>query len=394
MRILILSHMYPRLHNPVGGIFVHEQVRALRTQGIDARVATGGPCWLQTLNPWRIAAALRAYRAQQPAWATWDTVPVIEFTYLCGFLFRPTIHSLTYVHGFRRVMARLRKEFPFDLVHAHTSFLDGAAGLLAARAYGCPLLITEHTGPFDLLTRNAFMRYRTRRSVIGASRVLAVSSSLRQTMLAQLALSPDCIDVLPNGVDPSVFCPDANQPHASEVIRVLWVGHYVEVKRVDYLVRAFARALRSRPRLRLSLLGDGPDRGKISALVADLGLTAQVEFLPATDRAGVARAMRAHNFVAVSSATETFSLVTLEALACGVPVLSTACGGPQDLIVHPWLGSIVSNDLEGLTSGLVDMADRAGSDDAAKLHAYVRDRFSWDAIAGRLIETYRGLCAS
>ena len=121
--------------------------------------------------------------------------------------------------------------------------------------------------------------------------------------------------------------------------------------------------------MRLSLLGDGPDRGKIASLVADLGLAAQVEFLPATDRAGVANAMRAHDFLAVLSATETFSLVTLEALACGVPVLSTACGGPQDLITQPWLGSIVSNDLEGLTSGLVDMADRAGGDGAAKLHA-------------------------
>ena len=201
LRILILSHMYPRLKNPVGGIFVHEQVRALRARGIDARVATGGPCWVQTLHPRRIGATLRAYHAQQPAWTTWDTVPVIEFSYLCGFLFRPTVHTLTYVHGFRRLLTRLRDEFSFDIVHAHTSFLDGAAGLMAARAHGCPLLITEHTGPFDLLTRNAFMRYRTRRSAIGASRVLAVSNSLRQTMLAQLSLTPDRIGVLPNGVD-------------------------------------------------------------------------------------------------------------------------------------------------------------------------------------------------
>lgn len=387
--------MYPRTHNPVGGIFVHEQVRALRARGIDARVATGGPCWVQTLNPRRIGAALRAYRAQEPAWTAWGTVPVIEFAYLCGFLFRPTIHTLTYVRGFRRLMRRLHDEFPFDLVHAHTSFLDGAAGLMAARAYGCPLLITEHTGPFDLLTRNAFMRYRTRRSVNAADRVFAVSSSLRQTMLTQLGLPPDRIDVMPNGVDPTVFCPaaDDRQP-AREIVRVLWVGHFVEVKRVDLLVRAFARALQSRPQLRLSLLGEGPDRGKIVALVSGLGLTAQVEFLPATDHAGVARAMRAHDFVAVSSATETFSLVTLEALACGVPVLSTACGGPQDLITASCLGSVVSNDLEGLTSGLVEMAGRSGRDDAGKLHVYVRDRYSWDALAGRLIEAYQGLCTS
>jgi len=384
--------MYPRQQYPVGGIFVHEQVRALRARGIDARVATGDPCRIPTLDPQRIGATLRAYYAQQPAWTTWDTVPVIHFPYLCGFLIRPTIHTLAYDHGFRRLIAHLRDVFPFDVVHAHTSFLDGAAGLMAARAVGCPLLITEHTGPFGLLTRNAFMRYRTRRSVKGANRVFAVSSSLKQAMLDELALTPDRIDVLPNGVDPTVFHPVGGS--ASEFIRVLWVGHYVEVKRVEHLVRALARALQSRPRLRLSLLGDGPDRGKIGTLVADLGLTAHVDFLPATNRAGVARAMCAHDFVAVSSATETFSLVTLEALACGVPVLSTACGGPQDLITQPCLGSIVSNDLEGLTSGLIDMADRTGSGDAARLHAYVRDRFSWDAIAGRLIDTYRGLSTS
>ena len=131
--------MYPRPHYPVGGIFAHQQVRALRAQGIDARVATGDPCWVQTHNPRRIAAALRSYQMQRPVWTTWDTVPVIHFPYLCGFLFRPSVHTLTYVAGFKRIMARPHDEFSFDLVHAHTSFLDGAASLVVSRAYGCPL---------------------------------------------------------------------------------------------------------------------------------------------------------------------------------------------------------------------------------------------------------------
>jgi glycosyltransferase involved in cell wall biosynthesis len=395
LRVLILSHMYPRQNYPVGGIFVHEQARALRARGIDARVATGDPSWVQTFNPRRAASALRSYLTRLPAWTTWDTVPAIHFPYLCGFLFRPSIHTLTYASGFRRMMVRLYREFPFDLVHAHTSFLDGAAGLMASRVYGRPLVITEHTGPFDLLTRNAFMRYRTRRSVRAANRVFAVSNSLKQAMLTGLELTLDRIDVLPNGIDPGVFYPGAeDKPRTSDHVRALWVGHHVEVKRVDNLVRAFARALQSRPSLHLSLLGDGPDRQKIEALATELGLTDHVEFLPGTDRAGVARAMRAHDFVCVSSATETFSLVTLEALGCGIPVLSTACGGPEDLITQPWLGSIVSNNVDGLTSGLIEMAGRTFDSDAAKRHAYVRDSFSWDAIAGRLIVVYQQLAAS
>ncbi len=76
--------------------------------------------------------------------------------------------------------------------------------------------------------------------------------------------------------------------------------------------------------------------------MADLGLAAQVGFLPATNRAGVANAIRTHDFLAHLERDRNLSLVTLEALACGVPVLSTACGGPQDLITQPWLGSIIA----------------------------------------------------
>lgn len=387
--------MYPRSSYPVGGIFVHEQVQALRARGIDARVASGDPFWIQTINPRRAIPALRAYWSEASPWTSWDDVPVMHFPYLCGGLFRPTIHTLLYTHGLRRVLMGLYEEFPFQVVHAHTSFLDGAAGVMAARLFQCPLLITEHTGPFDLLTGNAFMRYRTRRSIVGADRTFAVSNSLRQAMLDELGLSPESIEVLPNGFDPSVFRPaPKDRPREDDSIRALWVGHHVEVKGVANLVRAFKLSLSRRPQLRLSLLGDGPGRIKIESLVADLGIRAFVEFLPATDRAGVARAICDHDFVVISSATETFSLVTLEALACGTPVLSTACGGPQDLITQPVLGQVVGNDIEGLTSGLLEMADRGCPGEADKLHAYVRERFSWDAIAGQLIEVYRDLSAS
>ena len=396
LRVLILSHMYPRPRHPAGGIFVHEQVKALRSRGVDARVVSGDPFWIRVQNPPRLAATLRSYRSDQPTWGQWEDVPVLHFPYLCGFPLKAPFHSLTYLHGFSKVLARVRNVFPFEIIHAHTSFLDGSAGLRAARTHGCPLLITEHTGPFDVLTQNLLMRHMTRRSITGADRVLAVSDSLKRDMLAALALAPETIGVMPNGVDLGTFHPDdaSGDGQPRDQIRALWVGHHVAVKQVGRLVQAFARASRDRSPLRLSLLGEGPDRSGIEALVAELGLSGKVEFLPATDRAGVARAMRAHDFLVIASATETFGLVALEALACGVPVLSTACGGPQELIAEPGLGLIVRDDVTGLADGIVAMADRAGTFDPARLHAYARDRYGWDTIAGRLVDTYRSMLAS
>ena len=85
------------------------------------------------------------------------------------------------------------------------------------RGLRMPLVITEHTGPFDLLTRNAFMRHRTRRSVSERDRVFAVSNSLKQAMLAGLALTPDHIEVLPNGVDQACFIPWRRTDHAPAI---------------------------------------------------------------------------------------------------------------------------------------------------------------------------------
>jgi glycosyltransferase involved in cell wall biosynthesis len=181
----------------------------------------------------------------------------------------------------------------------------------------------------------------------------------------------------------------SRQPN--DFVRAIWVGHHVEVKQIDKLIQAFARACKERPRLRLSLLGGGPDLEQNAALVDTLGLQGSVEFLPATDRAGVAEAMRRHDFAVISSETETFGLVSVEALACGIPVLSTACGGPEDVINQDWLGQIVSNDIGALAKGLVAMADRVGTFDAKRLHAYIRNNYSWDTIAAQLCQTYREL---
>lgn len=393
MRVLVLSHMYPRPRHVAGGVFVHDQVRALRQRGIDARVVTGEPFWVQTLNPVRMLRGLRAYLREAPAWGEWETVPVLHFPYVCGYLFRPSIHALTYVHGLQRVLPYVHEQFAFDLIHAHTSFLDGTAGLAVRNTTGRPLVITEHTGPFGLLTRNALMRQITRRAVVGADRLLAVSASLRQDMVEAFARVDRAIDVLPNGIDPHVFHPRprVRAAAADEPIRALWVGHHVEIKRVDRLLHAFARVAPQHNRLRLTLLGDGEGRAAMAELARELGIADRVSFAPAADRFGVADAMRAHDFLVVSSAKETFSLVVLEALACGIPVLSTACGGPESLITEPASGLIVSNDVEGLVKGLTTMAARVGAEAHGQTEIAIGTRHTWSAVAEELAAIYEAL---
>jgi len=395
MRVLILSNMYPRDSYPAGGIFIHEQVEALRKRGVDARVLTGAPFWVHPVKPRPLWNELESYRSSVPEWTSRDTVPVMYFPYLVGGLFKPSIHALTYVYGLRRVLPRVRREFPFDIVHAHTSFLDGTAGITAARKQNVPVVITEHTGPFTVLTRNRFIREVTLRAVKSADRVFAVSSSLKRDMVSELHVPSERIDVLANGVDLSRFVSGTRgRGDAASHVRALWVGHFVEVKRLDRLVQAFARVADATPKLTLTLLGDGEKKQEIRSMVAELGLSERIDFLPSADRAGVAHAMRDHDFLVVSSETETFSLVTVEALASGTPVLSTACGGPQDIIVNDTIGMVVTNDTEGLATGLEQMSRKVKGFDPAALRKYAHEKYSWESIADALVLNYEQLIKS
>lgn len=452
MRVLVISNMYPRAYNSIGGVFVHEQVKALRAEGIDARVVSGGPHWLPSRQPINALRQVRWHvrNNRTPQWSHYDGVPVVYFPYFAGAFCRIPFYPWLYRWALMRWIEDIRKEFPFDLVHAHTAFLDGTAGASVARRFGVPLVLTEHTGPFTLLTRTAAMRIQTEKAVNAADRVLAVSSFLRDEMLRHISVrQPERLTVVPNGVDTAFFTPcedsedlrdawptlvasdpriaadtlreiweiisgDGEAPEKVEgvrraldsvfrssveegaegqVISVLWVGHFVDVKRIDRLIDAFAIAHRRDGRLRLTLLGGGSS-ADVREQIGRLGLDMVVRILPGADRKGVLQEMRKCDFLVVSSETETFGVVAIEALSTGKPVLSTRCGGPQDVIVSPDLGMLVDQDPESMAIGLNAMARRIASFDAHAIREHAVRAYAYPEIAQRLIALYTELSSA
>lgn len=392
LKILILSHMFPRENHKVGGIFVMEQVQALRRAGIDARVISGDPFWIGKFKPQGLIRYARAWRQARSSWQ-WldcDGVPVVFFPYLAGGFFRPWLHAQTYNLGLRSILVGIRTDFDYDIVHAHTSYLDGNAGLAVAHLNDVPLVITEHTGPFSLLTNHVLKRLVTHHAVTTADHVLSVSEALCFDMHAQLGLIETEISVLPNGYSDRTFYVEGRSAR-SNAIRALWVGHFVPIKRIDRLIEAFARVAEDLPELTLSLMGDGEGMQEASRDIAARNLQGRIVFLAKSDREGVATAMRSHDFLVVSSETETFSLVTIEAFACGLPVLSTCCGGPEGLIVDGNLGRLVTNDVDGLAEGLSEMCRHIETFDPERIAAHAKASYSWDGVAEELTVIYRKL---
>ncbi len=269
------------------------------------------------------------------------------------------------------------RELPFrpDLVHGH--FYDAAeATLLIARRLGVPYVLTEHSTlarPLSPLERRAFRN---------AGRVMPVSRML-QSALESSGLEAR-YEVVPNVVDLEHFTPAARSPSA--VRRLIAVTRMTPIKGVPDLLEAL-RLLKRRD-WHCDLIGGGERFEEYKALAPQLApeLGARVTFHGELHRPEVAARLREADLFILASRLETFSVATVEAMACGVPVVATACGGPEEL-VGPEAGATVP---PGDPAALAEAIDRALSSrfDSEAISRGVADRFSAEAVGARLREVY------
>ena len=397
LRVLVLSHMFPHPDQPMLGSFVAEQVAALRDLGsMDARVLSGRPYWMnQTRSPLLLWPLSRNYYKFHDScrWVEYGGVPVkfVPYRILAGWW----SHGWTYRASLLRGIKEIQEGFPFQVIHAHTAYLDGAAGLAMARKFGVPLIITEHTSPFSNLLSSRVTRSLVTRSLRGADHVIAVSSSLQSDISP--VMQPDDSGkmlVLPNGTDmeafhlPQKWDPDPDHP------RLVFVGAFVERKNLTLLLEAFCRVAEQMPGARLRLIGGAPSlelESKLTDHIARLKLQDKVCLLGNTVRKEVARILREEcDVLVLPSQAETFGCVLTEAMACGKPVVATRSGGPEDIITADFLGRLCENQsTPALTEALLEVIRNLRQYDARRIHSHAMEHFSYRLLATRLEDLYR-----
>jgi glycosyltransferase involved in cell wall biosynthesis len=276
-----------------------------------------------------------------------------------------------------------------DLIHAQSGHWAGAAASRIATELSRPYVLTEHFTGFQ---RDAIFPWRwplVEEGYRNAHRIAAVSRPLRRTLVEQGLASPSRIEVHPNLAPTSHFTlPPSGRP-APPPFRFVTVTRLIPQKNVDGLLRAFAQLIEDGDDARLVVVGDGPERGTLAHTSRRLGIDDWVSFRGRLDREAVRTALwNAHAFV-LPSHHETFGVVLLEAMATGLPVVATRCGGPEDVVPPDTSRLVPRDDPDALADALREVLNDWSSFDADTIRAYTVDRYGPEPFVRRTRLLYR-----
>ena len=255
-----------------------------------------------------------------------------------------------------------------DVIHTHHPILLGQTAARRAHELGLPLVFTFHTQyweythyvPFPMEAIQEFLKNRIhkwlREYMQKCQHIVIPSESIRDFLVQEYGLQ-EHYTVIPTGTNLEPFLRADGKSlrkkqgwHEETVL--ISIGRLAPEKNWDTLIRAFASVAREQSDLRLVLIGDGPAREDLENLASELGVGRRVTFTGALPFDQVPVYLKAADAFCFASVTETQGLVTIEAMAAGLPVVAVDGSGTRDIVKNGRQGFLVDNDPEALATGI------------------------------------------
>jgi len=384
MHVLIVTSCYKRDSVPHSGSFVRNQAEALVARG--HKVSVLFEHWMM---PREILPKFFSKRIFKAVCCKCENgVNVIEvhswygFPYLSRFLIRHRIQQV--VKAFN---AYVKEHGVPDILHAHFDSLGGLICMKLKELHGIPFGITEHSSLYIRggVPRNELMLNRCWRE---ASFKIAVSDYLAAALISRYALKS--IEVIGNLLNPIFLRPlcGITKINRDEVV-FCTVCNLIKLKCVHNILFAMVSVVKVLRQSRLIIVGDGPERSCLEKEVKQLGLEGAVRFVGQKKSLDICDTLDISDVFVLASQHETFGVVCIEAMARGLPVVATKCGGPNELI-NELNGELVEcNDVEALAKGMISVAQRKIEFYSAVIRQSVENKYSSEAICASLEKLYK-----
>jgi glycosyltransferase involved in cell wall biosynthesis len=379
LHVLMLPSFYHTRQKPYSGTFFRDWALALARAGVTVGVGYVEGRSIRGLS-WR---ALQETRFQTTA-SLESGLPTVR---LEGWntLAQWTAGGMIWARLTQRVIREYMERYGRpDVIAAQSATWAGHAAWLAHHRWGLPYVVTEINTGFGTGKVRGREAAISRRAFAAAEAVIAISEPLHD-MLRRFG-GARRIDVIPCTVD-DLYWTLPPKPRGAGPFTFYGQAHLTPRKGFDLLIRAFASRFRGDQTCRVVIGGGGTIRAELEALAASTGVQSQVSFLGSIPRDVVRDSMWAADCFVLPSHAENFGVVLIEALATGLPVISTRCGGPEDIITDEVGLLLRPGDEQGLADALWTMRNRPAHDPKA-IRTYAVARFGYPAVGARLRDFY------
>jgi glycosyltransferase involved in cell wall biosynthesis len=287
-------------------------------------------------------------------------------------------------------LSELIRELEPDLAHVHFSHYYSWIVKEICTKIGLPYCISEHASHFEQSIASFWIGRRIRGALSQANKVFAVSESLRRTMLQFIGRD---IEVKPNCVDTNRFVLKPYGRPRGPIVQLLTIGalDLQDKKGYELLLRSLGELRLRDDRFVLRIVGDGANRKKLEQLIEDYHLKEHVVMLGGVPNDQLVNLYHEADFFISSSRVETFGVVMIEAMSCGLPVLATKSGGAQALI-SPKSGLLV--EPESLCEGIERMMQLYDSFDSNEIRQRIVDRYSTEVYLSTMKGVYDDVIAA
>jgi len=379
LHILVLPSWYSTKSNDLSGSFFREQALALSGLGHKVGIIYPYVRGLDKLFDGSRGVSLEndfgvaTYRYNAVSWIPYTPVAREFFLRKAGITL------------FKKYINKYGKP---DIIHAHSLLHAGVVAEKIYNKFNIPYIVTEHRSVYKTLGVRPGLKKTLIKSAKHSFANFAVSEAYRDFLNSYFDNAVSW-KYLPNMISPIFEIEQNLRSKNNQDFVFAHVSNLTQNKQTQNVIKAFAEEFDENENVKVFIGGEGAELKNLKRIAKSLNVQNRVTFLGKLKRSDVVALFSRVHASMVTSEFETFSMVTVEALASGIPVISSRCGGPESIIQTQDGIFYDTNDLEQLKYAMRFMYQNYNMFDAKKIRRSAVRRFGSKVITKKLTDIYQ-----
>ena len=371
MKIFIIARGYPSKQDPTWGCFEKDQAEALSLQGHQVTILS-----VDT----RFRLYWRKLGIQCGVHNNIAVFNIFLLPYALLFFLPKRLKDMFYAWQLELVYKRAIQQYGSpDVIYSH--YLHNTLKAIPIRQkYHIPIVAMEHWSQMAYIPIPKSTISTAKRVYSSIDQLLTVSSALKDNILRQIGIDST---VVPNMVGQEFHYLPSEQSK-KDSIQLITTGRLIPEKHFDMLIQAIAN-IPSLP-LRLSIIGNGAEKYKLQQLINKLQIGHKVRLLGHKSKQEIVTLLQQSDIFVLPSQSETFGVAYIEALACGLPIIATDCGGPRDIVTKENGLLIPTNNQTALEQAITRLSNNLNQYDRQAIANDCQKRFASDNIAKHITQ--------